>query len=224
MIDVQLEERASRAARAWNFAGRAIRVELRIYDSLWRAALRRPKLVPGAVGFGYHRPVLTILLIFIGLSALEIPIIDLIVHRWLPVRIGFLALGIWGLTWMIGLLCAYFTRPHSVGPDGLRVREGLELDLLVPWEDFVSLEVVRKTVEGKPGRVFEDDGGRVCAVRVGSETNLEVRFEHPITVRLPGVAPKGGEHTIDVLRFWADDPRAVVGAVRAELARGDAAM
>ena len=52
----------------------------------------------GARGFSYHRPVLMVLWIFIGLSAFEIPIIDLIVHRWPPVRIAMLVLGIWGVT------------------------------------------------------------------------------------------------------------------------------
>ena len=57
----------------------------------------------GASGFAYHSPVLTILMIFIVLSAIEIPIIDLIVHPWPWVRIPLLILGIWGVTWMIGL-------------------------------------------------------------------------------------------------------------------------
>jgi hypothetical protein len=208
---------ATRRQRISSLAVRAVRIELRVYESLWRAAVRRPSIAAGARGFGYHRPVLTILLVFIGLSALEIPIVDLIVHRWTPVRIGFLALGIWGVTWMLGLLCAYFTRPHTVGPDGIRVREGLELELPVTWDDFASLELRPTTIEGKPGRVFDDGDDRVCAVKVGSQTNLEIRFERPTKLRLPGLAPKGGAHTVTVLRFWADDPRALLDAVRAQL-------
>jgi hypothetical protein len=80
---------ATRRQRISSLAVRAVRIELRVYESLWRAAVRRPSIAAGARGFGYHRPVLTILLVFIGLSALEIPIVDLIVHRWTPVRIGF---------------------------------------------------------------------------------------------------------------------------------------
>lgn len=209
-----------------DLAVRALRVELRIYESLWRAAARRPKIAPGARGFRYHRPVLTILIVFMVLSALEIPILDLIVHRWPVVRIAVLVLGIWGLTWMIGLLCAYLTRPHTVGPEGIRVREGLELDIPVPWEDFASIrrltvteESIDPTSTDKPGRVFEHEGRRVCAIWVGGETNLEIEFERPVRIRLPGRLPKGGEHEVAALRLHADEPRALMDAVEEQLAK-----
>ncbi|MBK0418015.1 hypothetical protein JD276_03065 [Leucobacter sp. CSA1] len=212
------------AARTKDLAARAVRMELLVYESLWRAVSRRPKIDAGAHGFRYHGPVLTVLIIFIVLSAVEIPIIDLIVHRWTPVRIGFLILGIWGLTWMIGLLCAYFTRPHTVGPEGIRVREGLEIDVLAEWGDVasvrvrtVSAESIDPTSTEKPGRVFDHEGERICAIWVGSETNLEIEFEGPTEVVLPGLAPKGGSQVVDRLRFWGDDPEALLRAVRDEL-------
>ena len=45
------------AARAWSFVRRAVLIELRIYESIGRAIVRRPKLPPGATGFRYHQPV-----------------------------------------------------------------------------------------------------------------------------------------------------------------------
>lgn len=219
----------TRLERLRSLASRAVRVELRIYESLWRVVARRPKIAPGARGFRYHRPVLTVVIIFIVLSAVEIPILDLIVHRWLPVRIGVLIVGIWGLTWMIGMLCAFLSRPHTVGPEGVRVREGLELDLLVPWADFSSIRVhavaaesIDPTSTEKPGRVFEHDGRRVCAIWVGAETNLEIELERPTVLRLPGLTPKGGAHEVELLRFWADDPEGLLDAVRRQLASGAA--
>lgn len=197
-------------------------MELRIYESLWRVVSRRPKIAAGARGFHYHRPILTVLIIFIALSAIEIPILDLIVHRWAPVRITVLILGIWGLTWMLGLLCAYLTRPHTVGPEGIRVREGLETDIPVSWEDFASIRVHTTVApsgdpENKPQRIFEEGEDRVCALRIGDETNLEIRLEGPTAVRLPGRPPKGGEHEVTLLRFWADEPEDVLEAVRRQL-------
>ena len=178
-------------------------------------------IAPGAESFRYHRPVLTVLIIFMVLSAVEIPIIDAVVHRWTAVRIAFLALGIRGLTWMVGLLCAYLTRPHTVGPEGIRVREGLELDVSASWEGIASVRLRTVTAESieptsteKPGRMFEHDGERICAVWIGNETNLEIAFERPTVLRLPGLPPKGGEHEVDLLRFWADDPKGVLDAVR----------
>lgn len=85
---------APRLRAAGGLLIRAVRLELRIYASIARAIARRPAIPEGAEGFRYHRPVLTILFVFIGLSAIEIPIIDLIVHRWPIPRIVLLALGI----------------------------------------------------------------------------------------------------------------------------------
>jgi hypothetical protein len=215
--------------RIGNLALRALIIELRIYESLWRAIARRPLIPRNAVGFRYHRPVLTVLTILIAVSAIEIPIIDAIVHRWLPVRIFFLILGIWGVTWMIGLLCAFFTRPHVVGPEGISVREGLELNLAISWEDIASLAIrehrsTRVTGEEKPLRVFDEDGMRVMSIRVSGETNLELTFERPLELRLPGLPPEGGTHSCEVLRFWADDPQAFLAETRRHIGRASNAQ
>ena len=49
------------------------------------------------------------------------------------------------------------------------------------------------------------------------ETDIELELERPTVVRLPGLAPKGGEQTITGLRIWVDDPRAFMDAVRTHL-------
>ncbi|MEU1973152.1 hypothetical protein ABZ477_15965 [Microbacterium sp. NPDC019599] len=198
------------AALIW----RAVLLELRIYASIGRAVARRPAIAPGATGFGYHRPVLTILLIFIGLSAVEIPIIDLIVHRWPVPRIILLVLGIWGVTWMVGLLCAYLVKPHTVGPDGIRVREGLETDIPLSWDDIASVTRGTRIDEPKSPRIVETDDGRMLFLRIQHETNVEIALERPTVVRLPGRAPKGGEQTVTSVRLWADDLDGFMEAVR----------
>lgn len=193
---------------------RLLVIELRIYESIGRAVFRRPAIPVGASGFTYHRPLLTILMVFIVLSAIEIPIIDLIVHQWPGVRIFFLILGIWGLTWMIGLLCAFFVRPHTVGPEGIRVRESLEIDIPLTWDDIASVSRIQRVDEPKAARVTATDGGGVLALRIQDATNIEVALERPTIIRLPGRAPKGGTHTVDVVRFWVDDSDGFLEAVR----------
>lgn len=209
-------------ARAWNLFVRAVRVELRIYASIGRAIARRPAIGPYDEGFRYHRPVLTVLIVLLAVSALEIPILDAIFHRILPLRIFLLVLGIWGLTWMVGLLCGFLTRPHLVGPSGIVVREGLETEIRVRWEDFESIAFHTTTVDPNDpdrvrGRFSHESSEIVCTIRVGSDTNLEIAFERPTEVRLPGLRPKGGSHTVTRLRFWADDPQALLAAVRRQL-------
>ncbi|MWB96948.1 hypothetical protein [Agromyces seonyuensis] len=203
-------------ARLSAFALRAVRMELRIYTSLGRWIGRRPDLPAGARGFGYHRPVQTILVIFIVLSAIEIPIFDLIVHRWPVVRITLLVLGIWGLTWMLGLLAAYLMRPIAVGPAGIRVRHGIEVDVPLAWSDIADVRRERRIDEPKtPCIVVADDGTRTLAYRMQDETNLRIELAGPLDVRLPGRPPKGGAQTIDSVRLWVDDPDGFLAAVAA---------
>ncbi|WP_127791871.1 hypothetical protein [Agromyces sp. LHK192] len=201
----------------WSVAARALRMELRIYESIGRAIARRPAIEPGGSGFSYHRPVLTILIIFIALSALEIPILDLIVHRWPVVRIVVLIIGIWGLTWMIGLLCAYFMRPHVVGPAGVRIRDGLEIDLAFDWDDIASVERIRRVDPPKTPRLTEHEGLRELSLRIQDETSIEIRLERPTAVGLPGRPPKGGIHEVEVIRLWTDDPAGFLDAVRTHM-------
>ena len=213
--------RSGREASVWvrigSFLKRALLLELRIYQNIGRFIARRPAIPRGAAGFGYHRPVLTILMIFIILSAVEIPIVDLIVQRWPAVRIGFLILGIWGVTWMFGFLCAYLMRPHTVGPEGIRVRQGLELDIPLSWDDIASVAQVKRIDEPKSPRFEEADDARWLMLRMLNETDIEIELERPTVVVLPGTGPRGGAQTITGVRIWADDPRAFMDEVRKHL-------
>jgi hypothetical protein len=200
--------------RIAGFSKRALMVELSIYASIARFIGRRPAIPRGAAGFGFHKPVLSILIIFIVLSAVEVPIIDLIVHPWPAVRIPFLVLGIWGLTWMFGLLCSYFVRPHTVGPDGIQVRAGLEIDIALDWEDIASVAHNVRVDEPKSPKIVETDGSRVLTLRIINDTNLEIEFERPTVVRLPGHGAAGGEQPITAIRIWADEPREFMDEVR----------
>lgn len=203
--------------RIGGFAKRALLLELSIYANIGRFIVRRPAIPRGAVGFSYHKPVLTVLIIFIVLSAVEIPIVDLIVHRWPVVRVLFLILGIWGVTWMFGFLCAYLMKPHTVGPDGIRVRQGLEVDLAFSWDDIASVARNKRVDEPKSPRFEETDDSRILVYRMQDETAIEIELERPTVVRLPGGGAKGGEQTITGLRIWVDDPRAFMDEVRKHL-------
>ena len=206
------------AASAWQRTGsllqRALLVELRIYANIGRFIARRRAVPPGAAGFGYHKPVFTVLMIFIVLSAVEIPIVDLIVHRWPAVRVAFLVLGIWGVTWMFGLLCAYLMRPHTVGPDGIRVRGGLEIDIALSWDDIASVARNLRVDEPKSPKIEETDASRTLLLRINNETDLEIELERPTVVRLPGHGRFGGDQTVTAVRIWVDDPVAFMDEVR----------
>lgn len=199
------------ANRARRIARIAVRAEVGIWQSLYRWIFRRPRVPEGASGFAYHAPVFTILMIFIVLSAVEIPIIDLIVHRWPWVRIPLLALGIWGLTWMIGLAVSYLTRPHAVGPAGIRARLGADIDVDLPWEVVASVERSRDVAEKAP-KLRDEEHGRTLSLRMANETNILVVLEKPVRTRLWEDMVE-----IDAVRLWADDVDGFLDAVRTHI-------
>ena len=202
---------ATLGARVRRIAHLAIRAEIGVWQSLYRLIFRRPRVPAGASGFAYHSPVFTILMVFIVLSAVEIPIIDLIVHPWPWVRIPLLILGIWGLTWMIGLAAGFLTRPHAVGPEGIRVRQGAEVDIDLPWEAVASVERSRDVAEKAP-KLRDEAHGRTLSLRMANETNILVVLEHPVTARL-----SGSQVTFDAVRLWTDDADGFLDAVRTHI-------
>lgn len=198
----------------WQLVGyllrRATMMEIRGYQSIFRFVFRRPKVPVGAVGFSYSQPVLAILIVLVSVSAVELIVVDVIVHRWVAVRIPLLILGIWGLVYMIGLLFGMLTRPHAVGPDGLRVRSGSEIDIPLSWDDVYSLTHRKHSIQEKQPRLtVDEDGGVTLHLRMQNETNLELRLERPVLIRLPQ-----GPETVTGINFYADDARAFMSEVR----------
>lgn len=195
---------------AGHLAKRATQAEIGGYRSIFRFLFRRPKVPPGAVGFSYHQPVFAILVVFIAVSAVELVAVDLIVRRWPVVRIALLVLSLWGLVWMFGLLFGMLTRPHAVGPEGLRLRYGSEIDIAVPWDE---VHVVSKRVRTRPDKepqvVVDEHGAATLHLRVGDETNIDIRLERPLEVRLPQ-----GRRTVSRITLHVDDPRAFMDEVR----------
>lgn len=203
--------RRTAGARVRYLARRAWQMEEAVWVSLYRFIFRRPKVPAGATAIPYHGPILTVLIVFIVLSAVEIPIIDLIAHPWPWVRYPLMIAGIWGVTWMLGLLFGFLTRPHAVGPEGIRVRSGAEIDIDLPW-DVVDRVIRSKEVVEKAPKVQDDEHGRTLALRMQNETNLLVVLERPVVVSLPT-----GKETIDAVRLWADDADAFMSAVRTHI-------
>lgn len=204
----------SRWSRSRALIARAGGVERIVYSSIARAILRKPAVPTGAAGFRYHGGAVAIFVIFIALSALELVVLDLVLQRWLVARIVIDVLDAWGLVWMIGLLCAHLVRPHTVGPDGIRVRDGLDLDVAVSWDAVYSVGIMKHSYEPKTPRIIAAEEGVVLAVKRGDATNLEIVLERPTTVCLPGGPPKRGNHDVRKVCLWADDPRAFLAEAR----------
>ena len=183
------------------------------YLSIYRFAFRRPKVPRGAQAFSYHQLVMPLLTVFIVVSAIELVVVDVLVRRWEGVRIALLALGIWGLVWMFGLLFGFLTRPHAVGPDGIRLRSGAELDLPLGWDEVDAVTRRTRTAPGKQPQVTADERGiQTLHLHMQNQTNVHITLRAPMAVRLPR-----GEQQVAVIEAWADDPAGFVDAARRHL-------
>ena len=112
------------SGKALSLLHRATAMEIANWRSMYRWLRRKPvATAPGDQVFSYLGVVKPIFGVFIGLSAVEVPIFDVIIRHvvpWAPARWIALGLGVWGLLWMIGLYASLKIHPHVVGPAGLR--------------------------------------------------------------------------------------------------------
>jgi hypothetical protein len=182
--------------------------EAAMWRGLYRWITRRPLvLAPGDVAFGHAGPVKPIFAVFIVLSALEIPIVDLVVSRvvpWTPVRFIVLAGGAYGLVWMFGLLGALLTSPHVVGDAGIRVRNGTSVDVTIPWEAVASVSHRYRSLPSSRAVQVE---GAVLSLGTGSQTSVDVTLREPLTLPVH-------KEPVREVRFYADDPKALVALSR----------
>jgi hypothetical protein len=192
----------------------AVKYELRLWEALFRWTFRRPHRVePGTVPFSYSGAVAMLFGVFIGLSAVEIPILHLLLP-WPKARAISVMAGAYGLFWMIGLLATLRTHPHLVGPSGLRIRNSTTVDVAVGWADVQAVRVRRRSLPpGGQTQVEKNGNERVLSLGVGSQTSVDVVLSRPLTVAVK----KTGGAPVTQIRFHADDPEGLVAAVQTHL-------
>lgn len=192
---------------------RAGAMEAAGWRSIGRALAGRPRVPRDASAFTYDRPVRTILVVFLALSAVEIPIIDLLVHGIPWLRWPLMALGVWGVLTMLGMLLGYLTRPHAVGPYGIRVRHGGEVDIDLAWDDIASVEHRRHALSGAPALSLTGHGDdQVLNQVVQDGADILVTLERPTRLRLPQ-----GDIMVSAVRMSVDEPAAFLDAVRTHI-------
>ncbi len=208
-----------RLAKGRRIGRMAVEFETRMWSSLFHWILRRPVADPGATPFGYSRRQAPILAVFIGVSAIEIPIIDLILP-WTTVRIIVASIGVYGLVWMVGLLAMVRVSPHVVGEQGLRVRGGANgLDVTIPWDYIASVHAFTRSLQGKDMQVDHSHGEAILSLGVLKETNVDIAFGSPTILELA----HGDSEPLRAIRIAVDEPDAMVTLARQHLAEARAA-
>ena len=192
---------------------RGAELEMAGYRSIWRWITRAPHVPDGASGFSYDKPIRTILVVFIVLSAVEIPLIDLLVHGIPWLRWPLIVLGVWGVVTMLGMLLGHLTRPHAVGPTGIRIRHGGEVDIDLTWELITSVERKRHALTGAPSLSLTGPlEGQALNQVIQDHSEIEITLEQPTLLRLPQ-----GDVTVSTMRVSVDDPAGFLDAVRTHI-------
>jgi hypothetical protein len=193
--------------RALALAWEAVLFEVALYRSLARWVGRRPDVPAGTTPIGYGQLAGPMMWLWIFGSAVEVVVLDVVLHRWLPAaRLPFLVLGVWGVVWMLGLLASMRVRPHLLDATHLVVRSGARTRVVVP---LVALAGVRAATHEVPGLVRtlqELDGLLLVGME---ETNLELVLTGPTTLETAR-----GPWTVERVGLYVDEPREVATLLR----------
>nr|WP_055504939.1 hypothetical protein [Nonomuraea pusilla] len=176
--------------------------------ALW-VARRRHGVPPGATACSYAREQSTTLLLMVFAMAVETVVMDVLLSAFgvpAPVRLAVLVADAYGVVFGVGLAAACATRPHVVTAGELRVRYGPYVDLRLPRALIVSARISRTYDER---RMVHMSDGR-AAVSVASQTNVVVELSEPVVA----VRPLGVRAEVTIVRFFADDPKALLAALR----------
>ncbi len=187
---------------------RLLRHELRAAASLgWWVLRRKHGVRAGDVAAGYTGPQTAMMYGMVFVSAVETVALAVLIP-WPAVHRVVLVLDVYGILIVLALHAACVARPHVVRADGsLRIRYGALFDLVVPPDAVASVRVDRRYPQGRLVTLSED--GELDLI-VGSQTTVTLELTRP----LPFTRPLGAVGEARTIRFHADDPRALVSALR----------
>lgn len=194
-------------------AARLITLEPRLFVSLVRWTLRLT--TPRENEFAYHngsriKPFAIMVVLASPAELLIVHVLALAFSPWAWVKWALLALGIYGVLWMVGIYASLPTTPHRLGETGLRIRYGVHVGAFVPYSKIREVERVRRgSPQGSDGlhHVQEEDETYIA---VGGKTDLALRLETPLEIQ--GFLKKSAP--AKTIRLAANDPKEMEEALR----------
>lgn len=151
---------------------------------------------------------------FIVGSAIELVALHVFIP-WPAVRLVVDVLSLWSLVWMVGYMANLRVHPHLISDAGLRIRNGAGHDIAVPWEAVEAMTIRERTLDKARTlhleRVAPDT---ILSVVMASRTNVQLTLGRPVVAPL-----RSGPEPVTELRFYADDPRALVSRAREHRAK-----
>lgn len=196
--------------RSFALAKHALVFEVHIYVSLLRWLLRRPSVPTGHEPIGYARLATPMMALWIFGSALELPLVHVLVP-WQGLRVSLLVIGVWGLLWMLGALAGLRSYPHLVGAEKLRIRNGAMHDIAVPWEAIAKVTTQDRSLPSSMWALqpHDTDRGTHLNVAVSGRVNVHLSFRTPLHV-----GTRKGDMLVTGLSLWVDEPRQVATRIR----------
>lgn len=192
---------------------RAVRVgwalarhELRLMAGLGLWLVRRTHGTGGGRAFGYAGGQAAMMFGFAFVCGVETVAMSVLLSDWPAVHAVVLVLDVYTVVFVVALHAASVVRPHVLGPDELRVRRAVHVDLRIPLDRIAS---VRRELRTTPERAEGE-----LDLAVGSQTTVTVELAEPVT----HVTLLGRRHELRVVRFHADDSDGLVRALGARLA------
>lgn len=184
--------------------------EVRLYTSTlrWVTGRWRHGVREGDLAVRYASGGAALLLTFAYGSVIETLVLAVLIP-WPLVREITLALDLWGVYFILGVLASFVVRPHVIGADGsLRLCSGALLDIRIPARDIAAVRAERRSGRGRRGAV--DDDGYADLTQSG-QTTVTVELTQPVTF----TRPLGQQARARAFRFYAADPATAVAALRA---------
>ncbi|MDT0460408.1 hypothetical protein RM550_32605 [Streptomyces sp. DSM 41527] len=175
----------------------------------WWVARRRIGVAPGERALAYAGPQTAFVYGLAFVCVVESVGVSVLLADHPVAHAVMLVLDVYTVLVVLGLQAAAVTRPHVLGAETLWLRAGARRDVRIPLELIASvrydLRFVRKT---------EKDANEVLELVVGDQTSVTVELSEPVVA----VGLLGRRETVRTVRFHADDARAAVTALRAQLA------
>ncbi len=156
--------------------------------------------------FGYSAQVRPFLWVFMVLTPVEILLVELLVP-WLWLRVTLLLLGLLSaalLGWLLWMLHKF---KHEIDDEYLRLRYAREFEHRIP------LAAIKNVTHGLTSRLLNKTQSVVddtLVLEISNSTNVLVHLNEPLEVDLG----RRGVHEVTKIEFWADDPAAIVRALR----------
>ncbi|MFJ9536903.1 hypothetical protein ACIRPX_06570 [Streptomyces sp. NPDC101225] len=183
---------------------RLLRHELRLLHSLVLWLTRRTHGTQGGQAFGYARGQSLTLFGFAFVCVVETLTMSVLLRDYPTAHWIVLVLDVYTVLFVLGLHAASVVRPHLLGPDTLRIRRAVHVDLRIPVRHITA---VRRESRITP------DGGRPegeLDLPIGSQTTLTLELAQPVA----HFTFLGRRRDVRLVRFHADDADTLVRAVR----------